>query len=191
MLTGQQLVTSLAALPTLSAQGVFFRLLHIKYQNTALSSIGSLRAGGRYNVAQVFSALYTSDTPITALRELKVLVETATGLIACKAPPYILLSIEYSLQTILDLTNPDNQNVLGTNVQELTGQWLPINLQGQPAPTQELATAAYNSQTIEALKVPSALDPNAYNVVIFPDKLSSGSFLKVYDDSGSITAKLP
>lgn len=72
MLTGQQLVTALAGLTTLSAQGVVFRCIHIKYQNSALSSIGSLKSGGRYNVGdkynvgQAFAALYTSDSPLTA-----------------------------------------------------------------------------------------------------------------------------
>ncbi|MGK7875946.1 MAG: RES domain-containing protein [Xenococcaceae cyanobacterium] len=66
-----------------------------------------------------------------------------------------------------------------------------MNRQGQVAPTQLLGGATYNSQNIEALKVPSATDPNAYNLVIFPDRLSSRSFLRVYDNSGTIQAQLP
>lgn len=61
------------------------------------------------------------------------------------------------------------------------------------APTQTLGSAAYNLQSIEALKVPSARDPNTYNLVVFVNRLSSSdnSFLRVYDDSGIIDARLP
>ncbi|KOR38350.1 hypothetical protein AM228_01945 [Planktothricoides sp. SR001] len=191
VLKNQELVTAIAGLPTQSAQGVVFRLVHIKYQNSALSAIGSLKVGGRYNIAGSFSALYTADTPITALRELRVLVETATGLIGIKAPPYLLLSLEYNLETVIDLTKSDHQNLLQTNMQELTGVWLPSVFQGQTPPTQTLGEAVYKSPNIEALKVPSAHDPNAYNLVIFPDKLSAKSVVKVYDPSGTITAQIP
>ncbi len=191
MYQGQQLATAIDELPTLSETGVVFRLIHLQFQNTALSAIGSLINGGRYNIAQEFSCLYTSDTPITALREIRMLTETSRELIAHKQEPQILLSIEYSLKAILDLTNPNNQAALGTNIQELTGVWLPMYLQGQIAPTQELGAAARASQKIEALKVPSAHEPNGYNLAIFLDRLSSGSFLQVYDNSGTIKARLP
>ncbi|HIK12900.1 MAG TPA: RES family NAD+ phosphorylase [Oscillatoriaceae cyanobacterium M33_DOE_052] len=191
VLKNQELVTAISGLTTQSAQGVVFRYVHIKYQNSPLSAIGSLKAGGRYNIAGLFAALYTSDTPITALRELRVLVETAAGLIASKAPPYLLLSIEYSLGTIIDLTQSDQQNLLGTNMQELTGTWLPLVLKGQAPPTQTLGEAIYNAQNIEAIKVPSAHDPNAYNLVILPDRLSAQSIVKIYDPSGTINAQIP
>lgn len=66
-----------------------------------------------------------------------------------------------------------------------------MNAQGQIAPTQILGETAYNLQNIEALKVPSARDPNTYNLVIFPDRLTNNSLLRVYDDSGTINAQLP
>jgi hypothetical protein len=54
-----------------------------------------------------------------------------------------------------------------------------------------LGTAAYNLQGIEALKVPSARDPNTHNLVVFVTRLSTNSSLQVYDDSGIIDAQLP
>lgn len=59
------------------------------------------------------------------------------------------------------------------------------------APTQMLGTAAYNLQSIEALKVPSARDLNTYNLVVFVNRLWANSSLRVYDDSGIIDAQLP
>ncbi|WP_071925507.1 RES family NAD+ phosphorylase [Chroococcidiopsis thermalis] len=57
--------------------------------------------------------------------------------------------------------------------------------------TQTLGSAAYNLQSIEAIKVPSARDPNTYNLVVFVNRLSDNSSLRVYDDSGIIDARLP
>ncbi|MBW4494880.1 MAG: RES family NAD+ phosphorylase [Oscillatoria princeps RMCB-10] len=95
------------------------------------------------------------------------------------------------MSAVLDITAFDSQNTLSTNLQELTGNWRLMNALGQIAPTQTLGEAAYNLQTIEALKVPSARDPNSYNLVVFTDRLSANSFLRVYDDSGTINAQLP
>ena len=92
---------------------------------------------------------------------------------------------------VLDLANWNVQQALGTNLQELTGNWRLINAQNKLAPTQILGEAAYNLQSIEALKVPSARDPNTYNLVVFPDRLSANSWLRVYDDSVTINARLP
>jgi hypothetical protein len=66
-----------------------------------------------------------------------------------------------------------------------------MNAQSQLAPTQILGEAAYSLSSIEALKVPSARDPDNYNLVVFPDRLLANSFLRVYDDSGTIKAQLP
>jgi RES domain-containing protein len=191
MLTGNQLIAALASMPTLSTQGQVCRVIHIKYINSALSAIGSLQTGGRYNQKSAFQALYLADNPVTALLEVEALFKTRTVFRYVAKPPLIVLSIYYQLNAILDLTNLNNQLALGTNLQELTGNWLLMNAGGQLAPTQILGEAAYSLQSIEALKVPSARDPNNYNLVVFPDRLSYGSFLRVYDDSGTINAQLP
>lgn len=44
---------------------------------------------------------------------------------------------------------------------------------------------------LEALRAPSAKDPSATNLVIFPDALQPASTLRVFDDSGFIDASLP
>jgi RES domain-containing protein len=196
VLTRKRLINKLTTLPLLIQQGVVFRFVHIKYQKTALSTEGSLKVGGRYNISQEFSpqkfsALYTSDSPVTALQELRLLVNTPLGLTPFKGEPHILLSLEYTLQSVLDLTDINHQKILKTNLQELTGDWLTSNLQDQIAPTQELAKAIYDLQTIEALKVPSSVNVNAYNLVIFPERLLPNSFIQVHDPSGTIAAKLP
>jgi RES domain-containing protein len=191
MLTGSELSEALASLPVQAHSGVAYRIIHAKYAGSALSSIGSLKFGGIYNPPQTFEALYLASNPIVALQEVNAVVQTETELLGVKGPPRILLSVDYQLQTILDICHPDNQSVLETNLSELIAPWRPLNAEGIMAPTQMLGTAAYNLQSIEALKVPSARDPNTYNLVVFFNRLWANSSLRVYDDSGIIDAKLP
>jgi hypothetical protein len=68
---------------------------------------------------------------------------------------------------------------------------VPLNAAGQVAPTQALGRAVHDAERIEAMKVPSARDRHAFNLVVFPDCLAAGSRLRVYDDSGLIDAHLP
>ncbi|MGL5941442.1 MAG: RES family NAD+ phosphorylase [Waterburya sp.] len=191
MLESEKLNSVIAELPTISEAGVVYRFIKAKYLNEPLSSIGSLKVGGRYNIKNQFEALYLANNPITALREIRAIVETSSEIIASRIPPYVLLSIEYNLRKIVDLTDDNCQKALVTNIQELTGNWLYMQSIGQIAPTQSLGLAVYQSKNIEALKVPSATAPNQYNLVIFTQNLSSESLLTVYDNTGTIQAQLP
>ncbi len=56
--------------------GVAFRLILARYAATALSSIGSLRAGSRYDMRDQFEVLYLASSPVTALREVAAVVQT-------------------------------------------------------------------------------------------------------------------
>jgi RES domain-containing protein len=191
MLTRDALVVAVQRLPTKPLEGVAFRLILARHAATALSSIGSLRIGGRYNRRGRFEVLYLASSPVTALREVEALVETADGLCGVKGPPRILLSVEYRLQSVVDLTDQSVQGILGTTLDELCAPWRPLNAAGQVAPTQLLGEVIRDDGSIEALRVPSARDPSTDNLVIFPDRLCAGSSLRVFDDSGLIDAQLP
>ena len=58
MLAADALAAAVARLPTRPLDGGAFRLIHARYATTALSAIGSLRLGGRYNGLGAFEALY-------------------------------------------------------------------------------------------------------------------------------------
>src|SRR5438270_1647975 len=191
MLRRDALVVAVQRLPTKPFEGVAFRLILARYAATALSSIGSLRTGGRYNRRGRFEALYLASSPVTALREVEALVETADGLRDVKGPPRILLSVEHRLQSVADLTDPMVQAAVGTTLDELCAPWRPLNPAGQVAPTQLLGEVIRDDGSIEALRVPSARVPSTENLVIFPDRLCAGSSLRVFDDSGLIDAQLP
>ena len=191
MLPRDPLVVAVQNLPRPPRQGLAFRFILARYAAAALSSIGSLRAGGRYNMRGEFEALYLASSPVTALREVEVLVETADGLRDVKGPPRILLSIEYDLQAVADLTDSAIQDRLGTSLPELCAPWRALNAAGLPAATQVLGNVVHDLAVIEALRVPSARDPSIDNLVIFPDRLRSTSMVRVFDDSGLIDARLP
>jgi RES domain-containing protein len=191
MLTGQHLTHLLTTLPTHPFTGVAYRLIPTKYVGTALSSIGSIKKGGRYNQKGDFEALYLEESPITALQEVNIIKLTDAALFSVKSSPRILLSIEITLHALLDLTDPGVQSELQTSLQELTGSWIAMNAAGEVAPTQQLGQTAYDQGAIEALRVPSAQDPRTANLVVFPDRLHEGSRLRVYDEDGLIDATLP
>lgn len=190
MLAGEALERALKDLTPTPWTGVAYRLIPAQFAGTALSSIGSVKRGGRYNPREAFEALYLADTPLTALQEINLVKVTDVAILSAKSSPRLLLSVEVALSAVLDLTTVQVQDTLGTNLQELTGSWLVMNAGGQTAPTQVLGTAAYNHGSVEALRAPSAQDPRATNLVIFPDRLRPGSQVRVYDDSGLIDVTL-
>lgn len=190
MLTDRELVKALERAPVLSLEGVAFRSIQQKYANSPLSAIGS-RFGGRYNPPSTFEALYLADSEETSLLEVRTRVATAAGLLDVQGTPRIMLSVHYKLQAVLDLADKTIQRDLGTNLQELTGNWRPFNAEGEVAPTQELGLLAYNLRKFEGFKVPSSRNDSACNIVVFPDRVLTQSFLIVYDNSGTIVAQLP
>jgi RES domain-containing protein len=129
-----RLAAAAARLPARPLNGVAFRLIHARYAATALSAIGSLRRGGRYNIPGAFEALYLADSPVTALREVEALVQTEAGLLGVKGPPRILLSVEYVLSAVADLTDSEIQATLATDADELCAPWRPLNARGSRPP---------------------------------------------------------
>lgn len=190
MLADEALGNALKDLLPTPWTGVAYRLIPAQFAGTALSSIGSFRRGGRYNPREAFEALYLADTPLTALQEINLVRVTDAAILSAKSSPRLLLSVEVALAAVLDVTTVPVQDALDTNLQELTGSWLVMNAGGRIAPTQALGTTAYHHGGFEALRVPSAQDPRAANLVVFPDRLRPGSRVRVYDDSGLIDATL-
>ena len=192
MLSEHQLVEALQSLPTYSAEGTIYRVISVKLMNMALSAIGSTIYGGRYNPRRSFETLYFSESPITALLEVTGAAVTDSQLAGFRGPARIVLSIDFSLEQVLDLTNEQHQHILDTNLQELLLPWRAKHLiDGTIAATQFLGTAAHTLGTIQALRVPSVRDPKTSNLIVFPERLKEPSFIRVYDDSGMINAKLP
>ena len=190
MLSGRELGAALERLPGRPAAGTAYRVIPARFYLTALSAVGARQRGGRYNPKGQLEALYLSESPVVALQEVEALQRTSRELVGLTFSPKTLLSVQYDLSRVLDLTDPDVQSALATDRAELTAPWLLAQAAPGGAPTQRLGLAAHASG-LEALRAPSAKDPGAANLVIFPDGLLSTSALRVFDDSGFIDARLP
>lgn len=126
---------------------------------------GSLKAGGRYNPANEFGALYTSLDAKTAAQEV------ARGLRARGIDPeqfpeeaWWVYELELKLESVLDLTDPDVLKRSGISASSLTSS--DVNA------TRRIAAEA-REQGYVALLVPSAAAPGSKNLVIFQHPASA------------------
>lgn len=124
---------------------------------------GSLRAGGRFNPPNEFSALYTSLEATTAAKEV------ARGLRQRGVDPdqfpegaWWVYELDVNLEAVLDLTDPDVLRKCGIQQDTLTGADIDT--------TREIGAQA-RERSYEALLVPSAAVAGSKNVVIFLDTL--------------------
>jgi len=199
MLTGEQLVSALNHLSATVSQyqGTAYRAVSPKRCDNPLDSFGSILNGGRYNTKDIFEVLYLGVSGNTACIEYRNrLIRANGGFFEDEERPCKVFTVEYRLNTVLDITNLDNQDILGTSHQELTGNWnwYQRNVSEKISPTQILGKAIYDLGTIVALKVPSAPHCGAHNIIIFPEilmKNHSLGHLRARDPFGIIDVQFP
>lgn len=107
------------------------------------------------------------------------------------AASHLVLASDVVLQQTADLTTADSLAILETNVQELTGDWAIYNgMKHRPhltslartAPTQELGQRLFNVPGLEGFKIFSARKPECLCLVVFPQKLLSGSIVRFLNE---------
>lgn len=105
-----------------------------------------------------------------------------------RSAPWVIISVDGILDNVLDLTNPASLAALGTNVQEMTGNWVTI----QQPPTQVLGRLAYDSGRITGIKYASAKNPGGLNLVVFSERITliPGNYLEVFDPHGNLAQKI-
>ena len=151
--------------------------------------------GARFTPLGGFKSIYLASDPVTALHEARAIFGKGT----IRTPPWTVFAVEGAMHRVLDLTDADVQKRLGTNRQELTGRWRPMQGkhqigEGDLPPTQLLGKAAYEMGTIFGIRYCSAEnDETGVNLVVFADRLTPGgpNFLKVFDPSGLLRQELP
>ncbi len=190
MADATELASALQSLEPTSLEQTFFRVIHAKYAATALSAVGSYHFGGRYNPADAFEVLYLADSPVTALEEVEALLRTDSDLQGVKGPPRIVLSVECTLQRVLQLRDKALRT-LGLTVEEVIAPWREDLRRNQTPVTHVIGRVSFERGDVEALLVPSAKNPATLNLAVFPDRLLEGSSLRVFDDSGIIDTRLP
>jgi RES domain-containing protein len=149
--------------------GNLSHIVQYKYRHSLLSVRGARLSPGRYHKKGGAPALYFADTPLTALYEVDRAIDLGGIEIAGLAAPGIIVSVQFELSDVLDVTDPAVVQLLGTSRQELTGSWM----YQDPAPTQMLGEAAHDSTRIVAIRAPSAArgGEDANNLVVFHDRV--------------------
>jgi len=115
--------------------------------------------------------LYTADSQFTALQEVEALfLDEAGGLRGVPRNPDLILTLECSLLSMLNLTDAGLLEQLGTSYEELIAESpsrFIENARGRSTPTQQLGSACFRSGHISAINAPSA--------AIHPDSASTYS----------------
>lgn len=150
---------------------------------------GSSRlVGARFTPKGSFDSLYLASDPLTAFVEISAVILLPGGPKPVLAPPGVVVSIDGVVTRVLDLTDAATLVLLGTNEQEVSGNWVKL---ANP-PTHALAQAAYDLGTIAGIHYPSAKNPAGTNLVVFPDRLvaAPSDFLEVHDPDGHLMQRL-
>jgi len=192
-----QLRRVLAEAPLVEVAGPFHRFVQLQYvlarlraggSPGLLDTIGSRLGGGRFNYRGGFDVLYLGVEPETALAEAEsILLGSGVGRRSRLPSPYVHLGVEGQVGRVLDLTEDDVLESLGTTRAELAAPWRGTQARGREAPTQVLGRLARGARRIEGLRFWSTKNsPQGRCLAVFPDRLVPPSALVVVDDSGQL-----
>ncbi|ODU02083.1 MAG: hypothetical protein ABS79_00890 [Planctomycetes bacterium SCN 63-9] len=116
---------------------------------------------------------------------------------------WALINVRVQLSNVADLTRPSQRKLIGTNVQELTGDWRGYLLRdaqsnlkaGAPfltmVPTQRLGHELESVPRLEGFLSYSAKVPTKKNLIVFPKKLQANSFIKFENPITGQTQRIP
>lgn len=170
---------------------------------TPLSTGHTATIPGRFNPGTLaspsFPVLYLGEDHMVALFEVQALLgspATPGGTVPHPRTAWAILNVMVRLNNVADLTDVPQQDIFGTNAQELTGDWRAYGARtaftsvasprGVPAPTQRLGHALYGYPLVEGFITPSAKLPERMNLVVFPDKLLPGSRVEFVNPGDNI-----
>jgi hypothetical protein len=157
---------------------------------------GAAQVGARFTPIGSFGTIYLASDPMTALLEVDAIFKGAKSL---NTSPLVLFAVQGALDRVLDLTHPQAEEMLGTSLSELTGDWRVsesrfLKGHGPLPPCQLLGKVAYESQLFDSIKYPTSKDVlEGTGWAVFADRLThqGRSYLKVKDDHGVIDKEIP
>jgi RES domain-containing protein len=204
MLDQKKLGQALRQLKGTSKQGPFSRCVGYQHLATVTKSggrqqlpqplwgLGSKRFGGRFTPKNSFETIYIAEDPVTALAEVSGVLLAGGSATPLLNLPCVTITVNGRLLSVLDLSDPGIQAKLGTNSQELTGEWRYTQATGIEAPTQLLGRVCHRTRLFDAIRYPSSKNPPLGRcLAVFPDRLKSAAFLEVYDPTGHLAQRLP
>ncbi len=158
--------------------------MNLRYVETPLSAIGSILAGGRYNPKGAFEVLYLAENATTTLLEVQFAASSGGRFQAEPKDPYVIFSIAFRLQQLVDLQGSQNLTDLALSPEDLQKPWRLKQARGEPVLTQEIGQMLFEFG-LEGFKYPSATDGSA-NLAVFPDNLKPGSYLEISWDERTL-----
>lgn len=179
-----------ALLTTRPHAGYWYRAVPLQHYRTLLAFHQTMTASSRFGAGDSrnpYALLYLSENHHVALLETEALIgSTQPGHILFPNPQHswAIITVRVRLAAIADLTAGSQRKLLRTTVQELTGDWMgyrrrraqsPTQFPFTEVPTQRLGAALASVPGLEGFLTWSARDSSLKNLVVFPDKLRSGS----------------
>lgn len=159
---------------------------------------GPARDGARFTPKGAFATVYLATDPVTALMEVTgIFLNLHASMVTLRTPPWTLFAVDGVVDGILDLTDPELVESLGTSLDALSGNWrlsqeLFLEGDGPLPPTQLLGNVARESGRVAGLRYHSAKNPGkGLGFAVFPDRLGSTSHLEVYDPNRVLEQRLP
>jgi hypothetical protein len=203
------ILAACTGLPRTPENRVWFRLIDPQHlRSGALGSAHTKKTIGRFNPGPL---LVSSDQFATlSLAEDSLVGQFEAGAVLGSYKPghyvphpsvtLISMNVQVILTNVMDLTDPHTQTLLGTNAQELTGDWDAYQIRNRRtsvsyptgiAPTQELGRALFTTG-IEGFRSVSAKVPYAKTLTVFPDnRLQTSSLVFTDMSNGTVVHRIP
>lgn len=161
-------------------KGIAYRVTTLAYAHPEdiLRGEGSFRCGGRWNAIGSFRAVYGSVEDSVAVSESHANADYAQVPFPL-VTPRLLVAVELSLQSVIDLTSMQTRRILNITLEELRREdWRKVQEQDAESFTQAVGRAAFANNS-EGMLVPSARVEQAVNVAYFPKNLQPRSEVKI------------
>jgi RES domain-containing protein len=172
--------------------GTWYRAVAPRFISSAISTAHTKTIASRFSPASSanpgFEILYLAENHLVAMFEAQALFGsplTPGGVVPHPTASLVTLAIRTQLTAVVDLSDATQATVVGTNAQELTGDWRGYQQRGPgtsvsaptgKAPTQELGEQLFAlCPDVQGFLTLSARLPYYRILGIFPQRLLSGT----------------
>jgi RES domain-containing protein len=151
----------------IAVDAVFYRSAGPRFTSAQniVSGIGGLKSNGRWCRRGIARLLYLSRMPETALGEANEHARR-NNLPLWEQMPKVSVAVQVFAPSVIDLTAPATQASLPRPWAQFMADWRADNLGGQESLSQALGRAAV-AAGFDGILVPSKVDPDGVNLVIF------------------------